>query len=133
MNSPRPASRTVRPPFHVKRSGAARGLLWRIVATVSRETLNSLAAERGLSPQALDQIAALLTALAAEPDPHTTVSEPARALDIHIRDSLAALDVDAVRTAESIVDIGAGAGFPGLPLAIAVPVARVDLVEAASR
>ena len=31
------------------------------------------------------------------------------------------------------MDIGAGAGFPGIPLAIALPYARVDMVESASR
>jgi 16S rRNA (guanine527-N7)-methyltransferase len=101
--------------------------------TVSRETLAEVAAAWDLPASAPDQLAALLAALAAEPDPHTTVSDPARALDVHIRDSLVALEIPAVREARSIVDIGAGAGFPGLPLAIALPDARVDLVDSASR
>jgi 16S rRNA (guanine527-N7)-methyltransferase len=41
--------------------------------------------------------------------------------------------VPAVREAASLVDIGAGAGFPGVPLAIALPYARVDMIESASR
>ena len=100
---------------------------------VSRETLEELVEVRGLPDGAAGQLARLLDALAAEPDPHTTVSEPERALDVHIRDSLVALEVPAVRQASSVVDIGAGAGFPGLPLALALPQARVDLVESASR
>ena len=100
---------------------------------VSRETLAELVAEHGLPAGAAGQIERLLTALAAEPDPHTTVSDPARAFDVHVRDSLSALGVPAVRSAERIADIGAGAGFPGLPLAIALPRARVDLIEAARR
>jgi 16S rRNA (guanine527-N7)-methyltransferase len=103
------------------------------MGTVSRETLAEMASRWGLPPSAPGQLAALLEALAAEPDPHTTVSDPARALDVHVRDSLVALEVPAVRRAQAIVDIGAGAGFPGLPLAIALPEARVDLVESASR
>jgi 16S rRNA (guanine527-N7)-methyltransferase len=103
------------------------------MGAVSRETLDRIASERGLPVRAPEQLAALLDALAAEPDPHTTVSDPTRALDVHVRDSLAALEVPAVRVARSIVDIGAGAGFPGLPLAIALPEAQVDLVESASR
>ena len=71
--------------------------------------------------------------MAAESDPHTTVFEPSKALDIHVRDSLVALELDPVRAATSIADLGAGAGFPGLPLAIALPDARVDLVESAGR
>ena len=103
------------------------------MGTVSRETLEALTRRWGLTPAAADQIERLLTALAAEPDPHTTVSDPARALDVHIRDSLVALEVPALCEAGAIVDIGSGAGFPGLPLAIALPEARVDLVESASR
>ena len=100
---------------------------------VSRETLAEVAAEYGLAAGAADQFARLLDALDAEPDPHTTVSDPRRALDVHIRDSLSALTLPAVREAASIADIGAGAGFPGLPLAIALPHARVDLIESAGR
>ena len=35
--------------------------------------------------------------------------------------------------ARRIADLGAGAGFPGLPLAIALPGAKVDLIESAGR
>ncbi|HKN92696.1 MAG TPA: 16S rRNA (guanine(527)-N(7))-methyltransferase RsmG [Thermoleophilaceae bacterium] len=98
-----------------------------------RDRLKALAAEYHLPPPAPDQLARLLEALAAEDDPHTTITEPARAIDQHIADSLSGLHVPALREADSIVDIGAGAGFPGLPLAIALPGARVDLVEAARR
>ena len=101
--------------------------------TVSRETLELVATEFGLPSTAPGQIAAVLAALAEEPDPHTTVSDPDRALDVHVRDSLSALAVPAVRRATRIADLGAGAGFPGLPLAIALPGAQVDLIESASR
>src|SRR3954447_11475908 len=103
------------------------------MGTVSRETLAELAGEYDLPATAAEQLRRLLAALAAEPDPHTTVSDPARALDVHLRDSLVALAVPALRDAEAVVDIGSGAGFPGLPLAIALPGARFDLVESASR
>ena len=36
-------------------------------------------------------------------------------------------------SAERIADIGAGAGFPGLPLAVALPAAQVDLIESVGR
>lgn len=100
---------------------------------VARETLGEIETEYALPPAAPDQIARLLEALASEPDPHTTVSDPGRALDVHVRDSFSALEIDSVRSARAIVDIGAGAGFPGLPLAIALADVRVDLVESASR
>lgn len=55
------------------------------------------------------------------------------ALNIHIADSLAGLEVGELRSAEAIADLGSGAGFPGLVLAAALPDTRVDLVESARR
>ena len=75
----------------------------------------------------------MLEALAREPDPHTTVSDPEQAVDIHVADSLSGLTVPEVRAASWIADIGSGAGFPGLALAVALPRARVDMIESASR
>ena len=48
-------------------------------------------------------------------------------------DSLSALEVSDLSSARRIADIGAGAGFPGLILALALPRAQVDLVESAGR
>ena len=75
----------------------------------------------------------MLAALAREPDPHTTVSNPDEAVDIHVADSLSGLEIEEVRSAGWIADVGAGAGFPGLALAVALPRARVDMIESASR
>lgn len=52
---------------------------------------------------------------------------------MHLADSLSALDLPVVATAHRIADIGAGAGFPGLALAVALPAAEVALVEATRR
>jgi 16S rRNA (guanine527-N7)-methyltransferase len=100
---------------------------------VPRETAVDLAVRHGLDQNAAERFERLLEALAAEPDPPTTVREPADALEQHVADSLSGLEVAELRSAESIADIGAGAGFPGLVLAIALPAARVDLVESAQR
>lgn len=51
----------------------------------------------------------------------------------HLADSLVALELDLVHRSSVIADVGAGAGFPGLPLAIALPAARVHLVESVRR
>ncbi len=100
---------------------------------VPRETAVDLAVRHGLDQNAAERFERLLEALAAEPDPPTTVREPADALEQHVADSLSGLEVAELRSAESIADIGAGAGFPGLVLAIALPAARVDLIESAQR
>jgi 16S rRNA (guanine527-N7)-methyltransferase len=75
----------------------------------------------------------LLEVLAGDPEAPTSVSRPAEALDVHVADSLAALEVEGFRSASSLVDIGSGAGFPGVVLAIAIPDARIDLVESSRR
>jgi 16S rRNA (guanine527-N7)-methyltransferase len=80
-----------------------------------------------------ETFAPLLAALAAEPDPHTTVSDPEAALEVHVADSLSGLEVSELSSARRIADIGAGAGFPGLVLALALPRAQVDLIESAGR
>jgi 16S rRNA (guanine527-N7)-methyltransferase len=61
------------------------------------------------------------------------VSDPEQAVDIHVADSLSGLEIPELRSASWIADIGAGAGFPGLVLAVALPRARVDMIESASR
>ena len=52
---------------------------------------------------------------------------------MHIADSLVALELPDVRGAHRLADLGAGAGLPGLVLAIALPDAEVTLVEATRR
>jgi 16S rRNA (guanine527-N7)-methyltransferase len=103
--------------------------------SVSRETVAATVArfpvpDPASTSEAVDR---LLEALVAEPDPPTTVRDPRHALDVHIADSLAALVLPFVRGAARVADIGAGAGFPGLALAAALPDARVDLIESGRR
>jgi 16S rRNA (guanine527-N7)-methyltransferase len=63
----------------------------------------------------------------------SSVTELGRAWKVHVADSLTGLEIDDLRNASRIADIGSGAGFPGLVLAVALPHARVDLVESISR
>jgi 16S rRNA (guanine527-N7)-methyltransferase len=56
-----------------------------------------------------------------------------RAWRVHIADSLTGVEVAALRKAACIADVGAGAGFPGLVLAVALPDAQVDLLESVGR
>lgn len=59
----------------------------------------------------------------------TAVTDVAEARKIHVADSLAGAEVPQVRSARNLVDIGSGAGFPGLVLAVALPDVRVTLVD----
>jgi 16S rRNA (guanine527-N7)-methyltransferase len=78
------------------------------------------------------QLDALVDAL-ADPAAPTSVHGRRRARDVHIADSLSALEVPGVREAARIADLGAGAGLPGLVLAIALPRAEVTLVESVGK
>jgi 16S rRNA (guanine527-N7)-methyltransferase len=56
-----------------------------------------------------------------------------RAWQVHVLDSLTGLEDPDLRGARRIADVGAGAGFPGLVLAVALPGARIDLIESVGR
>lgn len=56
-----------------------------------------------------------------------------RAWQVHVVDSLTGLEIPELREAGRIADVGAGAGFPGLVLAVALPTAQIDLVESVGR
>jgi 16S rRNA (guanine527-N7)-methyltransferase len=100
---------------------------------VSRETAVGLAGRHGLGAVAVERLVRLLEGLAALPDLPTRIRDPREAGERHLADSLSALDLPAVRAARALADLGSGAGFPGLPLAIALPQARVDLVDSSRR
>lgn len=80
--------------------------------------------------QALDTVLALL---AVERASVSSVTEPARAWKVHVADSLSGLEFQPLAEAATIADIGSGAGFPGLVLAIALPGAQLDLIESVGR
>jgi 16S rRNA (guanine527-N7)-methyltransferase len=95
--------------------------------------LDELAARYGLPPGAADRLALLLELVAGEHASITSVTDPAAGVDVHVADSLAGLEVDPVRAARRLADLGAGGGFPGLVLAVALPTTRVALVESVAR
>jgi 16S rRNA (guanine527-N7)-methyltransferase len=74
----------------------------------------------------------VLELLAAERASVSSVVDE-RAWQVHVVDSLTGLEVPELRSASRIADVGAGAGFPGLALAVALPGAQVDLIESVSR
>jgi len=93
---------------------------------VSREPAAMLdAAARG-------QLQTVLDLLAEERASVSSVVDE-RAWQVHVVDSLTGLEVPALRGASRIADVGAGAGFPGIVLAVALPEALVDLIESIGR
>ena len=91
-------------------------------------------AQLGL-PLAPGQVQALLKLVDALAEWNTRVNltairSPADMVDKHLLDSLAVLPL---LKGLAIADVGTGAGFPGLPLAIADPDRRYTLVEATGK
>jgi 16S rRNA (guanine527-N7)-methyltransferase len=99
-------------------ASAVRRMLLRLGLSVGAET------EAGLT-----RYARLLST-----DPAAPLSrgdrELGRLVDAHLADSLVALELDAMRDAVRIADVGSGAGLPGLALALALPAAQSWLIEA---
>ena len=58
----------------------------------------------------------------------TAITEPAAVAKLHLLDSLTVLTA-ADLTGKRIIDVGCGAGFPGVPLAIACKSAKITLLD----
>lgn len=78
-------------------------------------------------------IARVLELLEIERASVSSVTEPQRAWRVHVADSLTGLEFEQLASARRIADIGSGAGFPGLVLAVALPNAQLDLIESVGR
>ncbi len=85
-----------------------------------------------LDPAGREALGKVLELLAAERASVSSVVDE-RAWKVHVADSLTGLRVRELREATRIADVGAGAGFPGLALAVALPEAQVDLIESVGR
>jgi 16S rRNA (guanine527-N7)-methyltransferase len=85
-----------------------------------------------LAPEAREALRKVLDLLAVERASVSSVVDE-RAWKVHVDDSLTGLRVRELRDAKRIADVGAGAGFPGLVLAVALPQADIDLIESVGR
>ena len=94
---------------------------------------HSVSREIGLSAGQQGQIAALLALLEEDEHAPTTIRGREEAARLHVADSLSALEIEPVRAAARIADMGSGVGFPGIALAIALPSAQVSLVDSQAR
>lgn len=94
-----------------------------------RARLDELCRRYELPDGAAARLEALLELVEREPASVTAVRDPAEGVDVHVADSLAGLLVGRLRSSRAVADLGSGAGFPGIPLAMGLPEAQVTLVE----
>src|ERR1017187_6970071 len=95
--------------------------------------LEGLARRYCLTTRQRDKLTRLLAILERDDRAPTAVRSREQAVDVHIADSLVALELEVLRAAAQIADLGAGAGFPGLALAVALPASELRLVESQGR
>ncbi|MBQ7800921.1 MAG: 16S rRNA (guanine(527)-N(7))-methyltransferase RsmG [Oscillospiraceae bacterium] len=62
----------------------------------------------------------------------TAITEPAQVAKLHLLDSLTVLCC-ADLAGKTLIDVGCGAGFPGVPTAIACPEAKVTLLDSLAK
>jgi 16S rRNA (guanine527-N7)-methyltransferase len=97
------------------------------------QRIGALAERWALSSEAAARLLALLRITSEDRRAPTTVSDPVEAAWVHVADSLSGLPFLDSRIPGPVADVGSGAGFPGLPLAIARPSMEFDLIEAGRR
>jgi 16S rRNA (guanine527-N7)-methyltransferase len=121
-------------PTHDHDHGRSRSTIyaWRVPDPVDRR-LAELTSHWGLPPAAPAQLRTILELVATEPSAITAVRDPNAGVKAHVADSLTGLALPELRGAETIADLGAGGGFPGLVLAAALPDAEVTLVESVGK
>lgn len=63
----------------------------------------------------------------------TAITDPDEIYIKHFVDSLSCLQVERFRPPGNVIDVGTGAGFPGIPLKIVYPQFQITLVESISK
>ena len=104
---------------------------------IDRELLCGLTAEYGvqLNNEALDKLeryAALLVEWNEKMN-LTAITDPVGIAVKHFADSLAAVSLLPEKSGISVIDVGTGAGFPGIPFAIARPDIRLTLLDSLNK
>ena len=62
----------------------------------------------------------------------TGITEDSQVAKLHLLDSLTVLATQDLK-GKSLIDVGCGAGFPGVPLAIACPEAKITLLDSLAK
>jgi 16S rRNA (guanine527-N7)-methyltransferase len=112
-----------------------RGLYWRPLDAATKQRLAEGAAALGvtLDGSQLSRLGEYLSLLQTwnRKINLTAITEPRAVVELHFLDSLAVAPL--VRDAETLIDVGAGAGFPGAVLAIALPNLYVTAIDAVAK
>jgi 16S rRNA (guanine527-N7)-methyltransferase len=86
-----------------------------------------------LIPAAAEPALATLLGLLSEPRAPVSEASARHARQVHLDDSLSGLELEEIRSAARLADLGSGAGLPGLVLAACLPGARFHLIESIGR
>ncbi|MEX1219037.1 MAG: 16S rRNA (guanine(527)-N(7))-methyltransferase RsmG [Solirubrobacterales bacterium] len=84
-------------------------------------------------PALIIRLKPMLEMLATDPASLSSVVDPHSGVEVHLLDSLSGTVLEELENADSVVDIGSGAGFPGIPLAAARPATKFDLIDSIGR
>ena len=87
-----------------------------------------------LSEEICDQLCAFGTAMVKQNEVMnlTGITEDSQVAKLHLLDSLTVLATKDL-TGKTLIDVGCGAGFPGVPLAIACPDAKITLLDSLAK
>ena len=88
----------------------------------------------GLSPEKIDTLCAFGRALLEKNQVMnlTAITEPQAVAELHFLDSIALLQAVDFQN-QRVIDIGCGAGFPGVPLKIAEPSMELTLLDSLAK
>ena len=87
-----------------------------------------------LSPEICEKLCAFGAAVVKQNEVMnlTAITEPDQVAKLHLLDSLTVLKCADLK-GKSLIDVGCGAGFPGVPTAIACPEAKVTLLDSLAK
>ena len=94
----------------------------------------ALEARSGLSPEQIDTLCAFGQALIEKNKVMnlTAITEPQAVAELHFLDCIALLRAEDF-SGKRVIDIGCGAGFPGVPLKIAEPSIKLTLLDSLAK